>query len=154
MTPGMRRERDKSMNNTTSIKKKVYCPNCNKEFDVVKVINEQHLTNPVMTYILTCGHRAIHLGVLDIVNPKDEMLGEHRQKRDPNDPSGRTKPQLLQKIHIKTGGKSKQPAIKIITIDREHKKKIDLVKEQNKNGVWEEVHGHEDPLKRKTNNRD
>jgi hypothetical protein len=119
------------------IELKKFCSACNQEKDVTEIeINPQG-----ESVRLSCGHRIISVEVAESLGISEQIMAKHFGPEH----------KLKSRYKTKTSGETKRPARDNIIIDRDRRKIIHQVWEQNPNGEWELVHDEEKPALPKAN---
>lgn len=112
-----------------------FCPKCNKDVSIERIIRELDKSPAEERIYLTCSHN-LEVECNEKVNVTEELRMKHKNKLN----------KLLGKFMSKTSGTTKRPAREQIIIDRERKLRIHKVEEQDLSGNWILVHYHEDPI--------
>ena len=111
---------------------KKFCSACSQKKDVTEIeINSQG-----ETVRLSCGHRIISVEFTETLGLSEQIMAKHF------DPEHK----LRSRYKTKTSGETKRPARDNIVIDRDRKRIIHQVWEQNQNAEWELVHDEEKPI--------
>lgn len=111
---------------------KEFCKSCGSKKDIVeieKVANRE-------TIKLSCGHRIIKLEFSESLGVSEQFMAKHFDSSD----------KLQSRYRTKTSGGTKRPARDNIIIDRDRKRIIHQVWEQDESGNWELVHDEEKPF--------
>jgi len=116
----------------TGLEIKKFCNACNQEKDIMEIeINPQG-----ETVRLSCGHRIISVEFTETLGLSEQMMAKHFGPEH----------ELKSRYKTKISQGTKRPARDNIIIDRDGKKIIHQVWEQNQNGEWELVHDEEKPI--------
>jgi hypothetical protein len=133
-------ERELDWNQTQNSKKEAgsllelrkFCKACNQEKDMAEIES-----NPQgETIRLSCGHRIISVEFAETLGLSEQIMAKHFGPEH----------ELKSRYKTKISEKTKRPARDNIIIDRDRKRIIHQVWEQNQNGEWDLVHDEEKPI--------
>lgn len=107
---------------------KGFCETCNEEKDIIEI--EIDPQKEIVKF--SCGHRLFKKEFTETIGFTERFQLKHKNAHN----------KLLEKYRTQIGRESGKPAKWIMKIDREQRKIIHSVEEQNENGEWEVVHDH------------